>query len=1104
MEKKNNKLPVILFLIVVIVIFMIIMSIFVRSRNKDLADNILKDDKILYDYNSSHALEKLKSENGKASIIDRFQSDDNIIALTFDGMTDTEDMIKIKDILNKYNVEASFFIEGIRAAEDADTVGEIFKDGYDIENYTLSGKKHLEKLNQNEQVKNFDKSQFVLSKVVGEEPEILKCNVTNYNNEILESAHAAGIKYMIKPEHMLSASSFKSYEEAFGYISKLKSGDIISFKLNEELDEEEYLSYNQNDKPAEDLKPGLDDTDDKKEKKDVVKTVEYLVQAISDRGYKTISARDVTNYIDNADSEEYHDVNEVVNGNLAPVFTQIPNSKNMINLSFKGIKNEVNLDKILNVLHHNNIKTTFYVTESDIKNYPNRIKEIQKAGHEIHISEEDELISSKKRLSTICEDIKDDIDSLREELDIESSYYMPFRGKYEFITRGAAEAAKTTIISFNKNPIIDKSRSVDEIMDSFNSKLRNGDILYFDLDFHTEVSEVVERIIDRVNSQGLLIGTVSNMMDNYVKPIYNSNSTYSYNQNIYNNQDNNSQNNNQDMDSSQDSTIGKEELINEDKIKKYLSDKRAVNNGKIVDAKKNLFMVEDSVAFTFYDINDEVCLKDVLYRLNKMNGKGTFFVSEREIRRYPDRINEIIRSGNEVGIAIETSSIDTFDTIGLKIYNTHTMLRDKFGVNTSLVFAPFKEKTEIVQEVVSSLNYTLVGYDSAIVHGRDKEATDAKAVVNSLFSKYMYALRQGEIVYFRMSYYSDSTLLGKVLQEVKEQKIDSIIYKSNLYPSTVSNRYEITSVGNLLNNNDSMYSYPLEASSILPDVKDKIYSNHIKIDDTIDLIYNRLIGNISARTTDELAGFSEEEVKNIDKTGKIKTNDPVIFLTFDDWGSDVSVNKILSVLKKHNVRATFFIRTNNVKHNPNLLRKIALDGHKICSHTDTHMMLSNPTDKDGVFSQLTDNQLELLRQDVITSYYELQKIIGDVAVNGEPALTTWFRPPTLAVSRKALDVMLDTGFSYIIGGNISTHDYEANSIDDIYNVISNDLVNDSGSLEKGSIVVMHMSDDSKYTAEAVDKLLTENEKKSDDDPTKFIVGDLSDYLNKDYKQVDIK
>ena len=59
---------------------------------------------------------------------------------------------------------------------------------------------------------------------------------------------------------------------------------------------------------------------------------------------------------------------------------------------------------------------------------------------------------------------------------------------------------------------------------------------------------------------------------------------------------------------------------------------------------------------------------------------------------------------------------------------------------------------------------------------------------------------------------------------------------------------------------------------------------------------------------------------------------------------------------------------------------------------------------------------------------------------------------------------------------------------------------ENGKVKKGAVFVMHMSDTSKFTPRALDILLTENAKKAVDDPTRFEVGRLSDYLIKGYNQ----
>ena len=49
-------------------------------------------------------------------------------------------------------------------------------------------------------------------------------------------------------------------------------------------------------------------------------------------------------------------------------------------------------------------------------------------------------------------------------------------------------------------------------------------------------------------------------------------------------------------------------------------------------------------------------------------------------------------------------------------------------------------------------------------------------------------------------------------------------------------------------------------------------------------------------------------MEQMDRTGIVKdVRDNTIFLTFDDWGTDASINHLLYVLRKHHAKGTFFI-----------------------------------------------------------------------------------------------------------------------------------------------------------------------------------------------------
>ncbi|MDR1392156.1 MAG: polysaccharide deacetylase [Clostridiales bacterium] len=65
-------------------------------------------------------------------------------------------------------------------------------------------------------------------------------------------------------------------------------------------------------------------------------------------------------------------------------------------------------------------------------------------------------------------------------------------------------------------------------------------------------------------------------------------------------------------------------------------------------------------------------------------------------------------------------------------------------------------------------------------------------------------------------------------------------------------------------------------------------------------------------------------------------NEKIVYLTFDDGPSSHGTPKILDILKKYDIKATFFVVGKYVEANPDVLRRIHSEGHKIANHSYSH------------------------------------------------------------------------------------------------------------------------------------------------------------------------
>lgn len=181
------------------------------------------------------------------------------------------------------------------------------------------------------------------------------------------------------------------------------------------------------------------------------------------------------------------------------------------------------------------------------------------------------------------------------------------------------------------------------------------------------------------------------------------------------------------------------------------------------------------------------------------------------------------------------------------------------------------------------------------------------------------------------------------------------------------------------------------------------------------------------------------------ETAFVRDAESRIALTFDAGASAAPTPDLLDALASAGLRVTFFLTGKWCERNPDLVKRIAADGHEIANHTYSHKDLRTLTDEQ-IRAQLAD------MNDVV------------VRLTGRDT-APYFRPPYGARDKRVLNAAADAGYSSIY--------WSVDSWDAFKTGITADEIRDRV-LEKaraGDIVLMHCG--SRPTAEALPGIIDE-------------------------------
>lgn len=179
------------------------------------------------------------------------------------------------------------------------------------------------------------------------------------------------------------------------------------------------------------------------------------------------------------------------------------------------------------------------------------------------------------------------------------------------------------------------------------------------------------------------------------------------------------------------------------------------------------------------------------------------------------------------------------------------------------------------------------------------------------------------------------------------------------------------------------------------------------------------------------------------------TTQKIIYLTFDAGYENGCTEKILDILKAHNVPAAFFLVGNYMERNADLVRRMVEEGHIVGNHTMHHYNMSKLSDKDAFSKELTD--LEALFKEVTGQ--EMQK---------------FYRPPQGIYSQSNLEMAKEMGYKTVFW-SLAYVDWNNDDQPTAEEAFSKLLPR----IHNGAVLLLHST--SKTNAAILDELLTKYE-----------------------------
>ena len=1018
--KKNKRARSLVFLAIIIGLVIAGAAVWVlyyqnRTYPSDAVGHV--DGTVETGTNRLDKLVKAAPDAKPASIAAGKSGDTKRISLVLTGFTGDDDQdAKILEHLKEKNVKATFALSASEALENRDGLKDVVKSGAELVSNGAAGETGLESKSARAQVKSLYKSRTSLATASGKDVDLVYCSGTKLTGNVLRAAGVSGYKAAISADdaNVLGKDSFKEAGDAQTFVSGLSGDTVVVFNLRGAAETPQAESAIVAEKPAVNKQADLeDDTAEDEEETDIAEQLGWLIDAIAASGDTTIHASE----LETTDGT-YALKSEALatDAGVVPVYRSCLTSESEVGVGVRNLPDKNDVSVACDLLREHKLSATWFVTRDQLASKSTTLDKLVKAGATFGLDATGDDFAGL------------DAGAVFDKLYAWQKDAGTHKGYTDLVlVDSKCDADELAALRTAANAL--KLKIVDPASPK---KAQAGSLYMVDelsLEDFGRVSDAAEKADLKV------VGLDRAIKDSGTIPVLNAS---------------------------------------------QLSSLRKKNDGKKTKLRRMVYTSDRMTSFVFYGVSNAAATRDTAARMNAHNAHGTYFCTLDELMNCPATIEYLLSQGDEIGIYYRVTDEypATFDAVASYINAWRKYATWRYGTTSSVVFSLNDLKAEGVREGVSAMGCKLIKNTYLVVRDEDRDITvdQASQALDEISSM---RVTRGSFVCFNLDFYANDqnvatgskTVVGAVLDGFFTRHIDTLAYTNHDGVIEDGSRFTVTTASAVLS---SKHRYtPNRGKGKAVSLNKNVLTNMKSDTDRFHYMQQRYLGNVTVDVSQKLPGFSDDEVAALDKNGTF-TNDKVLFLTFDDWGTEQSINELLYVLKKHDVKGTFFVKTEYVPSNPNSLRAIAMDGHQIADHTCRHIPLANEdASNENLYHSLSEDEASAMRKDLAGSYQTLYKYTSDVTVDGKKALSTMFRPPTLAVSKIGLYQVFDVGYTYSISGGYSTGDYEASSYDDMMERLDKRSIGGDKYIKptNGTVIVMHMQENAKYTAQALDTMI---------------------------------